>query len=264
MQQILEELQTILHDRLAHWPPEWQGFHWPGYTYEHTFRVCNLARRLALLENANLEVVTLAALLHDIEKPVGKEHAAAGAVTAGEILERYELVPELCEQVIGAIACHAGDNTVHSPVENRVLADADLIDANFGVVALWRFITIRAGNGARIEDTVEGMAHWHERKQELLMLTCSVSGRECALERHQAMGIYVNEFVELFDGGQKGKTDCCNQKALFWMLDTINDNYTTASLNEHLRLFNDYLTHHSAPALQQFCTRLKHEIEGSL
>jgi len=133
-QSIIADLEKTVADRLADWPPQWEGFHWPGYTYEHTQRVRNLALRLAREEGADLEVVGLAALLHDIAKAAGKDHAQVGAEEAAKLLDG-QVPADLRERVCHAIATHSGDNHADSPVENKVLGDADLIDSNFGLVA---------------------------------------------------------------------------------------------------------------------------------
>ncbi len=176
-------LEAVVRDRLAEWPRQWEGFHWPGYTYEHTERVRALARKLAQAEGADTLVVDLAALLHDLAKPEGAGHAQVGAVEAAELMRGLGLDGSLVERVEFAIATHSGDNTPEHPVENRVLGDADLIDANFGLVATWRFITIRAGHHSTLEDTILGFAGWLPRKDELMGLLRSDAGRAVSRER---------------------------------------------------------------------------------
>ena len=47
MRELITDLENVVRDRLADWPSGWEGYHWPGYTYEHTLRVRALALRLA-------------------------------------------------------------------------------------------------------------------------------------------------------------------------------------------------------------------------
>ena len=64
------------------------------HEWEHTERVYNLAMHIGKKENADLDVLGLAALLHDIarkeqDESNGKiDHAQRGAVIAREILEK--------------------------------------------------------------------------------------------------------------------------------------------------------------------------------
>jgi len=202
--ELVASLEEIVRERLADWPAEWEGYHWPGYTYEHTLRVRNLALRLGEEAGADAEVVEPAALLHDIEKRAGREHAAAGAVVARRLLVERGVDPELSERIVSAIATHAGDNTPDHPVENLVLGDADLIDANFGLVATWRFITIRAGHGATVAETVGGMPEWLPKKDALLELLHTDHGRAVAHDRTARMHAFCADLAGEAADGQAG------------------------------------------------------------
>jgi len=190
---LLGPIEQLVYQRLAFWPAAWEGYHWPGYTYEHTLRVRNLALALARREKADEGVVHLAALLHDIRKDTGKDHARVGAEEALAILDRCGVNGELRLRVCDAIARHAGDNTAASPVENLCLGDADLIDANFGLVAAWRFITIRAGHDAPLSEIIAGMADWLPKKDALLGGLHTRSGREIARQRAARMHAFCEE-----------------------------------------------------------------------
>lgn len=125
MRNIVPELERIIRDRLIGWPPDWEGYHWPGYTYEHTLRVRDLALTLAERERADPDVVLLAALLHDIRKDSGRDHAEVGANEAGRILkdlgvsdrisarvcERYHFIPAPTRRTVPSRACVSGMRT---------------------------------------------------------------------------------------------------------------------------------------------------------
>ncbi len=198
------EIEDIVRARLADWPATWEGYHWPGYTWEHTLRVRNLALRLAAEIGADARVVELAALLHDIEKVAGREHAAAGAKTAERLLAEFDLPADLIARVADAIATHAGDNTPDHPAENLALGDADLIDANFGLVGVWRFITIRAGHGAGVEETILAMGEWLPRKDALLELLNTDAGRAVALDRTARMREFCTDLAAALANGPAG------------------------------------------------------------
>jgi len=246
-------LHDLIFDRLGNWPPQWEGFHWPGYTYEHTLRVRNLALGLAAEEHANPDVVEVAALLHDIAKAEGREHATIGAEQAASLLAGLDLDPGFIEPVRYAIATHSGDNTEDHPAENRVLGDADLIDANFGLVATWRFITIRAGRQSTLQDTIDGMIEWLPKKDELMALLRSDAGRRLAAERSRVMHESCSLLADVFAGRSE------DGDGLRRIVNHIASDYHRASLKEQLPVLQSMGTDDNA---QAFCARLEAEISG--
>lgn len=125
-----------------------------------------------------------------------KAHAAQGAEEAERILKGLGVRADVRRRVCEAIALHSGDNKPDSPVESRCLGDADLIDSNFGLVATWRFITIRSGHGTPLEDTIRGMAEWLPKKDELLSWLLTRSGREIARQRAARMRVFCEQLME--------------------------------------------------------------------
>lgn len=198
MHAIIPELERIVRDRLIGWPPDWQGYHWPGYTYEHTLRVRDLALTLAGREGADPDVVLVAALLHDIRKDSGQDHAEVGAEEAGRILRELDAPAPLSARVCEAIGLHSGSNTPDSPVESLCLGDADFIDGNFGIVAVWRFLTIRSGHGHPLVETIQAMEEWLPRKEQLLVSPGphTRGGREIARQRAARMQVFADALTE--------------------------------------------------------------------
>ena len=98
MDEIYAELHELVRERLENWPARREGYHWPGYTYDHTLRVVNLATQMARRVGADVEVVRFAALLHDIRKDAGREHAELGAAEVRTLLPRYHLPADFVEQ----------------------------------------------------------------------------------------------------------------------------------------------------------------------
>lgn len=255
LRELIADLEALVRERLANWPSKWEGYHWPGYTYEHTMRVRNLALRLAREAGADERVVELAALLHDIEKPAGAEHAAAGAVEAARLLAERNVEPALAERVCHAIATHAGSNTPEHPLENRVLGDADLIDANFGLVATWRFITIRAGHQGAVEETVAAMPEWLPRKNELMGLLTSEVGLAVARERSARMHRFCADLARAMAGGD-------SEDGLTRMVAHINAHYERGSLGEQLPELRELARAARDPVALSACDRLEAEASG--
>jgi putative nucleotidyltransferase with HDIG domain len=65
---LLREFDELARETYHCWDEGWVGFTWQNYTYDHVQRVRKLAYTLGQLEGVDLEVLELAALLHDLTK----------------------------------------------------------------------------------------------------------------------------------------------------------------------------------------------------
>jgi uncharacterized protein len=125
---------------------------------EHTERVYNLAMHIGKKENADLDVLALAALLHDIarkeqDESKGKiDHAVRGAQMAKEILERYNLPKEKLENILHCIKAHRYRNDVApETIEAKVLYDSDKLDS-IGAIGTGRNFSFAGHLGAKVHD----------------------------------------------------------------------------------------------------------------
>ncbi|MFQ6044441.1 MAG: HD domain-containing protein, partial [Candidatus Poribacteria bacterium] len=155
----VQHIEQLVRNELANWPSEWQRFIYPGYVYEHTLRVRNLAVSIARQEGADERITELAALLHDIGKPEGEPHTEIGARRAEAILSNLEFDGGFSNRVCHAIQTHLTDEP-GLPIENLILRDADSIDANHGYVGYLRHITIHAKRGETIDEIFTNARFW--------------------------------------------------------------------------------------------------------
>ena len=134
------------------------------HDFDHTLRVLANAKMLASqLPEADAEIVSLAAMLHDIARPEelasqGKIcHAAAGAKIAEKLLLDFGAPPETARAVAEAVRTHRyrGGETPR-PLEARIVYDADKLDS-LGAVGLGRAFLFAGHCGARLHNT-EGEA----------------------------------------------------------------------------------------------------------
>ena len=251
---LIAELEEIVRERLGNWPSCWEGYHWPGYTWEHTLRVRDLAVTLAQRVGADAQVVTLAALLHDIEKSVGGDHARVGAQTARSLLEERQFSRGLVEQAVSAIATHAGENSPASPPESLALGDADLIDANFGLVGTWRFITIRAGHGSELEETIEGIWSWLRRKEEMVHYLFLPEARKLAIERVAYSRVFCTHAVRALENGRN--------TGVLSMARHVNAECARGSLCEQLPALETIARQSGERSAVAACRRLAEEAAG--
>lgn len=122
-----------------------------GHGMEHVDRVLELSLEFAKRESANLEVVELAALLHDVDdyKIFGLE-SARNLTNANNILNRNNIDQKLACQVLQIIPSMGYNNFLDGvrpdSLEGRVVSDADMCDA-IGAQGLIRVFEYNASRG---------------------------------------------------------------------------------------------------------------------
>lgn len=177
-----------------------------SHDWEHTLRVYNLALRIGKKEKANLKILKLAAILHDIgreweDKNKGKVcHAEKGAKLARKILEEYKLNEKETGKIIHCIESHRfrGRKKPQSK-EAKILFDADKLDS-IGAVGLGRAFLFAGEVGAKLHNKGIDLKKTHQytkedtayrefmlklRKIKNRMLT--KTGKKMAKERHKFM-----------------------------------------------------------------------------
>ncbi len=113
----------------------WYSQNDPVHGFDHILRVYRMAERLAKAEGADLEVVRVAALLHDAEGPgveASREgHQHKSAVFARQILVAENWPEERIRAVEHCIRAHRFRDEREQPqtIEAQVLFDADKLDA---------------------------------------------------------------------------------------------------------------------------------------
>nr|WP_208288580.1 HD domain-containing protein [Halobacterium sp. R2-5] len=162
----------------------WYPWHSAEYRFTHIRNVVDIGERIASEEGADVDVVRVAALFHDIAKLEAdqEEHADEGARIARKYLETHgDFAPSFVEQVCAAITDHSYQGDLSElPLETRCLIEADVLDkagANGAALMLLRMgyearthvdaaemidrVLERGENAAeRVEsDTAESIAH---------------------------------------------------------------------------------------------------------
>lgn len=129
-----------------------------SHDWDHTERVLQLCLRIGRKEKADLGILKLAAVLHDIGRPEedrtnGKVcHSAAGAVLARRILEKRGVPQEVIERIVHCIETHRfRKKAVPATKEARILFDADKLDS-IGAVGIGRAFLFAGEVGARLHN----------------------------------------------------------------------------------------------------------------
>jgi uncharacterized protein len=179
----------------------------PGsHGWDHVRRVYELCLKIGRKEKADLTVLGLAALLHDIGRREEKAskgkvcHARVGAHKAAEILAPLNLTPEIRLAVVHCIRSHRFRGN-HPPdsLEARILFDADKLDS-LGAVGVGRAFLFAGEVGARLHNAHKDLSltvsySWEDtafrefqvklRKVKDRMQTCT--GKTLAEGRHRFM-----------------------------------------------------------------------------
>lgn len=134
----------------------------PGcHDFEHTLRVLHHARVLATLIKSDLEIVELAALLHDIARPEeltskGKCcHAKIGCEIARNLVFEVFRDATLAAAVGEAVRTHRyrGKDRPQT-VEAKIVFDADKLDS-LGAIGIGRAFLFAGRENARLHNTKE-------------------------------------------------------------------------------------------------------------
>ncbi|MBN2418860.1 MAG: HD domain-containing protein [Deltaproteobacteria bacterium] len=175
--------------------------------------------KIGRVEGADLEVLGIAAYLHDIGRPFqdiakGKIcHAVKGAELASEILLKTDISEERKSNIIHSIRAHRfrGNNRPET-LEAMVLFDADKLDS-IGAVGIGRAFLFAGEVGATLHnpdlapEECESYSQNDTCYREYMIKLVKVKDRiltkegyRIALERHRFMETFFKRFLLEFSG----------------------------------------------------------------
>ena len=193
-----------------------------GHDWWHVSRVWKMARRIGEAERADLLVVELAALLHDIAdwKSCGGD-CTVGPEMAKKWLDSLGIDPSVIQHVCQIIADISFKGAgVEQPVlslEGQVVQDADRLDA-MGAIGVARAFAYGGAKGRLIYDperkptehrTAESylqsggttINHFYEKLLLLKDRMNTATGKAMAEKRQQFMEDFLRRFYEEWEGG---------------------------------------------------------------
>lgn len=187
----------------------------PVHGFSHVLRVYRLCELIGTEENADLDIVRAAALLHDVDGDVDirEEHHLAAASFAEKTLVKEGWEKERIEEVIHCIRAHRFRDNLEEPqtLEAKVLFDADKIDA-IGAVGVARAVAyaLRAGmdvyappsptylaTGKLAPGESQTVAHEYLYKlRRIKDRIYTKAGQALAVERHELMVLFFEGWLE--------------------------------------------------------------------
>jgi len=190
-----------------------------SHDWEHTLRVYRLCERIGSVEGVDMDVLLVAAYLHDIGRSYqdasngGVCHAQKGAKMAEPVVDKLPLSENQKENVIHCIRSHRFRGN-HSPKtkEAKVLFDADKLDA-IGAVGVARVFLFAGEVGARLHSPMMDIENtkpysiddtgYREYRVKLCKIRDRIltkEGRKLAHERHSFMEKFFNRFLKEYEG----------------------------------------------------------------
>ncbi len=181
----------------------------PSHDFSHIERVFNLAFKIGRAEGANLWILGLAALFHDLARDEEAQsdgevcHAAVSAVQTRQILKNHGEEPNIIEAVCECIATHRyRDQNPPRSLEGKCLFDADKLDSlgAIGIARAYLWLGERGGTVYMSREEWEKtdfssnrpkddslQREWQIKLRYLKELLYTNTARNLAIKRNQTM-----------------------------------------------------------------------------
>ena len=190
-----------------------------GHDYFHTYRVFNMAKHLAKIEEADEQIVMLAALLHDVDDIKISPNTHENKDNARNFLKKNnidEKTIDLICQVISEISYKGIDSSSPGTLEAKVVQDADRLDA-IGAIGVARAFAFGGSRGRTMHNPEEPpclnmteqeyrnhisttVNHFYEKLFNITNLMNTKTAKKLALKREKYMRDFLEEFFAEWDG----------------------------------------------------------------
>ncbi len=191
-----------------------------GHDYYHTIRVYKLATEIAKQENADANIVQLAALLHDVDdiklspQTYHTKKNAVDFMTANKL--DADMIDIVCK-IIDEVSFAGTDSVVPSTIEGKCVQDADRLDA-IGAIGIARTFAYGGSRGRKIYDpdikprigmskeeykkdlNSTSINHFYEKLLLLKDMMNTTAGKKLAEHRQAVMQEFLNEFLAEWKG----------------------------------------------------------------
>jgi uncharacterized protein len=149
--------------------------------FSHVIRVLNLCLDIGKKLGANLHVLEIAALLHDIGREseeqdiYNRNHAELSAEMSLEFIksQSFQISQNKLDNIIHCIRAHSFSNkTIPKTLEAKILSDVDKLDA-LGAIGLYRVIGFTIKKQGGIEQVIEHLENKILKLKDRLYLDSS-------------------------------------------------------------------------------------------
>lgn len=190
-----------------------------GHDYHHTMRVYRLAVRIAQEEQADIDIVSLAALLHDVDDRKLSPETCRDKARAVALMREYGFEDAVIQQVrtiLDEVSFQGTDSVAPSTIEGMCVQDADRLDA-IGAIGIGRAFAFGGSRGRAMYLPEEApqlhmdtaayaksqsctINHFHEKLFLLKDMMNTRCAKALAEHRDQVMHAFVDEFLAEWNG----------------------------------------------------------------
>ncbi len=177
-----------------------------GHDFDHTLRVLHMATRLAREEGADLQIVQLAALLHDVDDRKLFPETCEGKLRAVNFLKENRVENEKIQEIVDIISriSFSAHREPPETIEGKCVQDADRLDA-MGAIGIARTFAYGGSRGRRMHDPERldpdaSVQHFYDKLLRLKDSMHTATGRRLAEERDQYMRHFLEQFYAEWDG----------------------------------------------------------------
>ncbi|WP_099351597.1 HD domain-containing protein [Fredinandcohnia onubensis] len=210
-QKIIEATTTFVKNILQHDSS--------GHDWWHIERVRKAALQIGEKENANLFVVEMAALLHDVADEKLNKSEEEGLMKVRNWLSSLQITDSEQKEIIEIISTMSfkgGSRPPMKTIEGQVVQDADRLDA-IGAIGIARTFAYAGAHGDLIYDPElpfrESMTkeeyrngkstavnHFYEKLLKLKDTLNTNAAQKAAQERHDFMTAFLDQFYKEWNG----------------------------------------------------------------
>jgi len=187
-----------------------------GHGYWHSYRVAKSALSIGKQEKGNLQILELAAWLHDIAVPQGrKNHHLNGVKQGSKILKDLNVPPNIIIPVKNCILKHRYSRKYPlNTIEEKILQDADNLDA-LGAIIIPRIFAHGGIHQIPIYDpnikpnekqylktniSTTGINHIYEKLLKIPKTLNTKTAKHIAKHRVKFLKTFLKEYLAEFEG----------------------------------------------------------------
>ncbi len=168
--------------------------------YEHTMRVYRWAIKLQAKLGGDMDIIALAALLHDIGWDSERPHEEVGAELAVDFLDELGVEPEIIKRVGEIIMIHEDKDTeAELSLECKIVMDADLLDEVGAVSVIWDSMATACEDEPSYKKAYYRIKNYYRINKPKIRRCKTDAARAEYTKRMQLLESYINQLEkELF------------------------------------------------------------------
>ncbi len=191
-----------------------------SHAWDHVVRVWNLSLYIWEKEKADLFVLSIASVLHDIWRNYQDQkkwkicHAEKWGELAKPLLQKYDIKPHIIENIIHCVKAHRfrDNKNIPSTKEAKILFDADKLDSIWAV-GIWRAFLFAGENWAVLHEkdinihTTKAYSRQDTAYREYMLKLKKIKDRmltnewkKLAIKRDKFMKDFFERLNKEFDG----------------------------------------------------------------